>query len=71
LGSSAGEQLWEQLWTAFWPSFEAASGNNIGVLGNFFGTRLLVAILKSTLGNNCGEQLCGFVATLTDNCFEK
>ena len=30
--------------------------------GNFFRTRLLVA----TLGNNYGEQFCGFVVTLTN-----
>jgi hypothetical protein len=23
------------------------------------------------LGNNCGEQLCGFAAALTNSCFEE
>jgi len=36
-------------------------------LGSFFGTRLSVA----TLENNCGEQLCGLAAALTNSCFEE
>jgi hypothetical protein len=33
-GTALGSSFGEQLWTAFRTSFEAASGNNIGVLGN-------------------------------------
>ena len=51
LGSCAGEQLW----TAFRTSFEAASGSSFGILGSFFWTRLSVATLKSSFG----EQLWG------------
>ena len=58
-----GEQLSV---AAFGSSFQTASGNNFGVLGSFFGTRLSVATLKSSFG----EQLCGF-AVLTNSCLEE
>ena len=72
LGSRAGKQLCagKQLWTAFRTSFEAALGSSFGVLGSFFGTRLSVATLKSSFGEQ-GEQICGFAAALTNSCFEE
>ena len=54
-GTALGSSFGEQLWTAFRTSFEAASGNSIGVLGSVFRTRLSVATLKSSFG----EQLRG------------
>jgi len=54
-GAAPGNNFGEQLWTAFRTSFEAAAGNNIGILGSVFGTRLSVEILK----NSFGEQLWG------------
>ena len=47
-GTALGSSFGEQLWTAFRTSFEAASGNNIGILGSVFRTRLSVATLKSS-----------------------
>ena len=52
-GTALGSSFGEQLRTAFRTSFEAASGINIGILGSVFGTRLSVATLKSSFG----EQL--------------
>ena len=74
-GTALGSSLWvaalgEQLWTAFRTSFEAASGNNIGVLGSVFGTRLSVKILKSSFGEATVGSNALKVA-LTDSCFEK
>ena len=54
-GTALGSNFGEQLWTTFQISFEAASGNSIGILGSVFRTRLSVAILKSSFG----EQLRG------------
>ena len=54
-GTALGNNFGEQLWTTFQISFEAASGNSIGILGSVFRTRLSVAILKSSFG----EQLRG------------
>jgi len=49
-GTALGSSFVEQLWTAFRTTFEAASGNSIGILGSVFGRRLSVAILKSNFG---------------------
>jgi len=59
-GTALGSSFGEQLWTAFRTSFEAASGNNIGVWGSVFGTRLSVLTLKSSFG----EQLWGAILRL-------
>jgi hypothetical protein len=62
-GTALGSSFGEQLWTAFRTSFEAASGNSIGILGS---------------GSNFEEQFWGAIvgsnfsvlkATLTNNCF--
>jgi len=65
-GNSFGYRLWATTLDSFLDEL-AASGSSIGILwnlGNFFGTRFSVAILKSNLGNNCGEQFCGFESSI-------
>ena len=49
-GTALGSSFGEQLWTAFQTSFEAASGNSIGVLGSVFRMRLSVGTLKRSFG---------------------
>ena len=79
LGGRFGEQvcrigaLGQQLW-------RTALGHSIGeqrrgtALGSSFGQLSGPALRQlrgAALGNNCGEQLCGFAAALTNNCLEE